>query len=88
MMYIILFWDSNGCSADDDYRNNHWEVYDLVELICMEHQLVIIYGFIIAIVIKNKGSVSTPGIDKPVAEEPNVTPCPQGDKQQDAKMSR
>jgi len=68
------------------WRYNNERFLDPISQICAAVQLAIIYSFILAIVLKNKLSVSTPGVDKPVAEGPKVTPCPQGDKRQDAKM--
>jgi len=75
------------CSPDV-CRYNNQGFFDPISQICAVLQLAIIYSFILAIVIKNKRSVSTPGVNKPVAEGPKVTPCPQGDKQQDTKMPR
>jgi len=68
------------------WRYNTQGFLDPISQTCAVLQLAIIYSFILAIVIKNKGSVSTPGVDKPVVEGPKVTPCPQGDKPRDAKM--
>jgi len=67
------------------WRYNNQNFLDPISQICAVLQLAVIYSFILAIILKNKWSVSTPGIDKPVAEGPKVAPCPQGDKPQDAK---